>query len=60
MNLGPVDVSLIAALVPVFIRGKAEGERFVYSKSTTINAAASKMGPALCGAMRFTMKHRSS
>ncbi len=47
MSRGPIDVSLIAALVPVFIRGEAGGERFGYSKSTTTNAAASKTGPAL-------------
>ncbi|QNI02717.1 hypothetical protein HXW73_07085 [Halomonas sp. SH5A2] len=30
--LGPVDISLTAALAPVFICGKAGGERFGYSK----------------------------
>jgi len=30
--LGPVDVSFTAALEPVFIRGKAGGEMFGYSK----------------------------
>ncbi|EHJ92512.1 hypothetical protein KUC_2468 [Vreelandella boliviensis LC1] len=32
ISLGPVDVSLAAALEPVFIRGKAGGERFGGSK----------------------------
>nr|WP_298415124.1 AzlD domain-containing protein [uncultured Halomonas sp.] len=32
VQLGPVDVSFTAALAPVFIRGKAGGEKFGYSK----------------------------